>query len=118
MSDEPEKKSKTTLTGNPPADGHWDGPAPAPVDPVTKQHGDHWVLPAEDRAKGLVRPVRVSYRHEKCGTITTMPKPIAETYAKTPSFYGTTFCCGCQKYLPVGGTGEFVWLDDGSKVGT
>lgn len=52
-----------------------------------------------------------------CGTTTTMPLAIAETYARDPYFYGSTFCCGCGTYLPVGDWGEFVWLD-GSRVGT
>lgn len=52
-----------------------------------------------------------------CGTVTSMPAKIAETYARQPSFYGSTFCCGCGQYLPVGETGEFEWLD-GEKVGT
>lgn len=54
-----------------------------------------------------------------CGTVTTMSREIAETYARAPHFYGGTFCCGCGKHLPVGSTGEFIW-DDGSgqRVGT
>lgn len=109
---------RDTASGAPPEDGHWDGPAPAGVDPVTKQNRDHWVLPASERAKGFVRPVRTEYRHEKCGTVTTMGRLIAETYARDPNYYGTTFCCACQGYLPVGKDGEFVWTDDGTKVGT
>lgn len=53
-----------------------------------------------------------------CGTVTTMGQAIAETYARDPHFYGATFCVGCGKHLPVGESGEFVWLDDGSRVGT
>jgi len=52
-----------------------------------------------------------------CGVVTTMGLALAETYARKPDFYGATFCCGCGKHLPVGADGEFVWLDDGSKVG-
>lgn len=52
-----------------------------------------------------------------CGTVTTMGLALAETYARQPSFYGGTFCCACGKHLPVGKDGEFVWLDDGSRVG-
>lgn len=52
-----------------------------------------------------------------CGTITTMGRKIAETYARDPKFYGATYCAGCKKHLPVGEDGEFEWLD-GSKVGT
>lgn len=46
-----------------------------------------------------------------------MPQACAETYAAQPGFYGTTFCCHCADYFPVGADGEFVW-EDGSKVGT
>lgn len=50
-----------------------------------------------------------------CGTVTTMGEAIAETYARNPSFYGATFCVHCQKHLPVE---EFVWVDDGTVVGS
>ena len=45
-----------------------------------------------------------------CGTLTTMGGALAETYARDPKFYSATFCCGCNKHLPVG---EFIW--DGTK---
>lgn len=113
-----EPKPKTTTSGNPPADDCWDGPAPQPIDKTTGQHGDHWILPAEERAKGFVRPVRLTYKHiKRCGRTTTMSKEIAETYARDPSYYGRTFCYHCRDYFPVGKNGEFVW-DDGSRVGT
>ncbi len=75
------------------------------------------ILSGEERAKGFVRPVRRSYVHLVCGTTTSMAQEIAETYARTPAFYGATYCVHCQRHLPVGETGEFVW-DDGTKVGT
>lgn len=53
-----------------------------------------------------------------CGTVTSMPQSIAETYAADPSYYGTTFCCGCGTYLPVGAQGEFVWDGTADRVGT
>jgi hypothetical protein len=46
-----------------------------------------------------------------CGTVTTMSRAIAETYAREPGFYGATMCVGCQKHLPVGEDGEFVWMN-------
>ena len=82
------------------------------------QHVDHWVLPAEERAKGFIRPVRLSYVHETCGGVTSMPKNIAETYAREPAYYGSTFCCGCRGYFPVGAHGQFVWDGTKEKVGT
>lgn len=53
-----------------------------------------------------------------CGTVTSMPTAIAETYAREPGYYGSTFCCGCGKYLPVGRDGEFVWDGTDQRVGT
>lgn len=44
-----------------------------------------------------------------CGTLTRMPAACAETYAVRPEYYGSTFCCGCGGYFPVGSDGEFVW---------
>jgi len=76
------------------------------------------VLSDEERAKGFVRPVRRSYQHEKCGAVTTMGTALAETYARDPKFYGATYCATCRDHFPVGPRGEFVWDEDGSKVGT
>jgi hypothetical protein len=83
------------------------------------QQKDYVVLTAEERAKGFVEPVRRSYRHEKCGGVTTMGQSLAETYARCPDFYSGTFCCSCGNHFPVGAAGEFVWVDDPTqKVGT
>lgn len=132
------------------------------------QNEVYLVLSDEERAKGFVRPLRLSYVHvgkpkpkyplrdlseeEKaehsrygyvaheaypesefpltgkywtqaeldsihkgCGTLTTMARPIAETYARNPQFYGATYCMGCQKHLPVS---EFVWDGTEERVGS
>lgn len=50
-----------------------------------------------------------------CGTLTTMARAIAETYARNPKFYSATFCCGCGKHLPVD---EFVWDGTDEVVGS
>ena len=50
-----------------------------------------------------------------CGTVTTMNRALSETFARDPSFYGATFCVGCNKHLPVA---EFVWTADGAVVGS
>lgn len=75
------------------------------------------VLPDGQR-KDLVRPLRRSYIHEKCGSVTTMGQAIAETYAADPTFYGATFCVRCKDHFPVGAMGEFVWDGTDIKVGT
>lgn len=134
----------------------------------TGQNAAYLVLSEGERAKGFVRPVRLSYVHvgrpepkhplrdlteeerteyghygyvkfevypesespvtgrfwtqpdldnigKGCGTETTMNRAIAETYARTPSFYGATYCCCCCKHLPVE---EFRWSAGGQVVGT
>lgn len=161
---------KTTTDGQPPRPGFEDQPAPAPLG-ANGQHEAYWVLSAEERAKGFVRPVRRSYIHvgiagpqhplrdltdeereryadigyvkfetypaggttlgrfwtaeqlakvgKGCGSKTTMGEAIAETYAREPHFYGSTFCVACGTHLPVGKDGEFVWADSPSeRVGT
>jgi hypothetical protein len=104
--------------------------APVPMADV------YLVLSDKERAKGFVRPVRRTYVHQYmldgsdlprvlttltgvggCGAATTMGQAIAETYAREPNFYGSTYCVGCGMHRPVGASGEFTW-DDGSKVGT
>lgn len=83
------------------------------------QHEVYLVLSDEERAKGYVRPVRRSYVHTACGSVTRMSETIAETYARDPYFYGATYCCACRMHRPVGPNGEFIW-DDATrqKVGT
>lgn len=53
-----------------------------------------------------------------CGVVTRMGGSIAETYARDPGYYGSTFCCGCRDYFPVGRDGEFVWDGTSIRVGT
>jgi len=116
---DPEKRALSTTTdGKPPAPDHEHAAAPQPVNPATGQHRAYWVLTEAERRKGFIRPVRRTYEHLKCGTETTMSEAIAETYARDPHYYGGTFCVHCRGHFPVGEHGEFVWLDDRSKVGT
>jgi hypothetical protein len=53
-----------------------------------------------------------------CGTVTTMGRALAETYARDPRFYGATYCCGCGMHRQVGEGGEFVWDGTDERVGT
>lgn len=85
------------------------------IDPATGQQKGYVVLAPEERAKGFVRPVRRSYVHKSCGTLTTMGVALAETYARDPKFYGGTFCAGCRKHFPVA---EFVWEGTDEVVGS
>ncbi len=156
-------KPRATTDGKPPI--HPDQPG-APGDKLPSgQYSQYWVLPPEERAKGFVRPVRLSYRHvgvkpqhplrpltqeeseryaahgyvafeeypadrdpvvgrywtqadldnKGCGTVTRMGRELAETYARDPGYYGSTFCCGCGTHLPVA---EFVWEGTDEVVGS
>lgn len=101
----------TTTDRNDPRLPRKHGPDESPVD----QQEVYWVLPEEERAKGFTRPYRERYRHLTCGGVTRMARPIAETYARDPQAYTGTFCVRCSMHRPLD---EFVWTDDGSRVGS
>jgi hypothetical protein len=94
---------------------HGKASAPQPINPSTGQHGAYFVLSEEERRRGFVRPVRCGYEHKKCGSVTTMGISIAETYARDPAFYGSTFCCSCRAHFPVS---EFFWQGTADVVGS
>ena len=50
-----------------------------------------------------------------CGAATTMGDALAETYARDPKFYGSTYCVGCRDHHPVG---EFTWDGTDEVVGS
>jgi hypothetical protein len=96
------------------------------------QNKKYLILSNEERNKGFIRPVRETYIHvgknpkmsgivlirpdeNACGTRTTMALAIAETYARNPKFYGSTYCCSCQKHLSVS---EFIWEGTEERVGS
>lgn len=49
-----------------------------------------------------------------CGGLTKMSLDIAETYARHPGFYGSTYCVHCHMHKAVE---EFKW-EDGEVVGS
>jgi hypothetical protein len=104
------KQPKTCMT-----DGEVVDPNHREIDSITGMQKGYVVLCPEERAKGFIRPVRRSYKHTKCNTVTTMGQGLAETYARQPSFYSATFCCGCGTHFPVI---EFTWEPDNSVVGS
>lgn len=86
------------------------------------QQEAYLVLSDQERAKGFVRPVRRTYVHSHtpdgvlaCGVATTMSQTIAETYARQPDFYGSTYCIGCRMHLPVA---QFTWDGTTETVGS
>lgn len=84
------------------------------INPRTGQQKGYVVLTPEERAKGFVKPVRRSYTHKVCGTLTTMGHALAETYARDPNFYSGTFCCGCGSHFSLD---QFDW-EDGEPMDT
>lgn len=87
---------------------HGADPADGPHQPEADAY---LVLSEEERAQGFIRPVRLSYWHTTCGTVTTMARPLAESYAAKPTMYGATRCAFCGLHRPVGKDGEFYWCD-------
>jgi hypothetical protein len=59
------------------------------------------------------RPIRYAYYHERCQSITEMPAPAAETFARNPSFYGAVDCKKCFGSFDVD---EFLWVQDGKVI--
>lgn len=86
----------------------------ADIAPVP-QNEVYLVLSPTERAKGFVRPYRDSYRHNICGSVTSMGRDLSETYARDPKFYGSTYCVQCSMHRPVG---EFVWTADLQVLGS
>lgn len=85
------------------------------------QQETYLILSEEERAKGFVRPLRLSYRHVVCGQATHMNEAIAETYARDNLFYSHTFCVQCHAHYPLvnlDGTHAFTWEPDGTPVGS
>ena len=84
------------------------------------QQETYLVLSEEERARGYVRPVRYKYLHIKCGTVTSMGKALAETYARNPKFYSGTFCCHCGTHFNLGPPWNpaFLWDGDREPVGS
>ena len=105
---------RSTNSGSPPQNPY-NPVAPSPINPDTGMHEDYWVLSEEERDEGFIRPVRLSYIHESCRSETTMSRPIAETYARDPKFYGATMCVRCKAHFPVN---EFRWSGMDEIVGS
>lgn len=82
---------------------------------MVEQHKTHFTLSQEELNKGFVRPVREKYVHDKCLGMTKMGTKIAETYARNPKQYHSTYCVHCQDYFPVE---EFKWDGTTEVVGS
>jgi hypothetical protein len=100
-----------------------------PTRPLTPEEhaniGDTFAVfePYPEGARGLAAgrywtPAELAKVGKGCGTVTTMGRGLAETYAREPGFYGATFCCGCGTHIKVGEFGEFVWEGTDVRVGT
>lgn len=83
-------------------------------EPVPQQQA-YLILSEEERSKGFVRPYRDRYIHAICGSETIMGTALSETYARSPKFYGATYCVYCRMHKPVS---EFRWSADNEIVGS
>ena len=104
-----DRSAQTLTDGSPVTTDHRE------IEPVTGMQKGYVVLSAAERAKGFVRPVRRSYKHLTCGSITTMGLALAETYARDPEFYSGTFCATCRAHFPLV---QFVWDGATEMVGS
>jgi hypothetical protein len=89
-----------------------------------RQRVAYLVLPDEEIQLGLIRPLRLSYQHVVCGRVTRIGLTIAQTFARQPSFYTSTFCAACKGHFPLtvhddsGAIPEFQFFwEDSSPVG-
>ena len=96
-------------------DGSPEDPDHRAIDPATGMQKGYVVLTEEERKKGFVRPLRRSYQHVSCGSVTSMGLALAETYARDPSFYNATFCVACKNHFPLS---EFLWEGTTETVGS
>lgn len=69
----------------------------------------------EEAQIGLGRYWTEAQLNSGCRSETTMGLALSETWARKIDFYGATFCCACGKHFPVE---EFIWVPDGSVLGT
>ena len=97
-----DRSKRCMLSGKPETPEHRE------IDPATGMQKDYVVLCPQERAKGFVKPVRRSYRHLACGSVTTMGLALSETYARDPHFYSGTMCVNCHAHFPLN---EFKWED-------
>lgn len=77
--------------------------------------GDNRVRTGSYMTQEEVDQIKRTGRYGGCGAKTTMGRSIAETYARDPSFYGGTFCCGCGSHHQLS---EFVWEGTDEQVGS
>jgi hypothetical protein len=86
------------------------------VDETPREQSEAYlVLSDDERAQGMVRPLRTCYTHTVCGEDTEMSHGLAATYARDPKFYGATYCVHCRMHRPVR---EFVWSGTDQLVGS
>jgi len=71
---------------------------------------------SEEAKRGLVGRAWTRERlNSGCGAVTRMGQAIAETYARDPEFYGSTFCVHCRRHIQLD---EFVWDGTDELVGS
>lgn len=102
-----DRSKRCMLSGDPETPEHRE------IDPATGMQKDYVVLCPQERAKGFVAPVRRSYKHLKCGSVTTMGQALAETYARVPYFYCGNDVRELSRSLSFGSIQLGRWRTDG-----
>lgn len=79
----------------------------------------NWLLTEEEKARGLVRPVRFTYTCLDCGADNDLQSlGLAEAMARDPGKVDNLYCARCRRYMCTGPRGHFVWKGSTEKVGT
>jgi hypothetical protein len=78
------------------------------------QNEIYLVLPEAERSQSkFQRPYREAYWHSICEQTTTISQPIAQSYARNPKFYQSTYCVHCMMHRPVN---EFLWVEGNGEI--
>lgn len=75
---------------------------------------DKELTPAEI-AKGFIRPLRATFRHDECGEVMAMSNTMASNCAKDPKHYAEMFCMKCKSNFSLK---EFRWYGTQNRLGT
>lgn len=63
----------------------------------------------------FVQPIRYTYIHLRCKSVTKISTKVAENFARDPKHYGAMYCAACKEHCRVD---HFIWEDTGQPVGS
>lgn len=76
------------------------------------ERAERITVPKEAKAVSLAVAMGIMPRAAALDRALSHDPILVHLRARDPSFYGSTYCCGCRMHRPVGAAGEFTWLDE------